>query len=480
MNFADRLFPDRPDSAAKLLITSSVVWVVIGTTMGFLMATQFMFPDITKGIPQLSFSRIRMTHVNILVLAWISQAAVGSIFYMLPRLVKTPLYSERLGNFTGWAWNIFVIFIPLTLLNGLSEGREWAELIAPMDWAFLILLGLVSVNVFGTVARRLERQLYVSTWYWMGSMLGMALIWIIGNRTFIHLDGLNDAITNWFFAHDVLGLWITTTGVGIIYYLLPKLTVGRNGERGNAIYSHRLSLFGFWGLFAFYTGIGAHHIIQAPVPEWLKAFAIGSSVLMSIPVYAATANFFLSMSGRWENIAWNMPLRFITWGWINYALVSFQGSFQAIRSVNWYIHFSGWVSAHAHLALLGSFTAILWGSIYYLVPRLYQVEWYSKRLVIMHWWFYTLGFVLFFLSWTTAGLVQAAAWSFGMNVQQVVPWLRVFWGAREVGAAFMITGIYFFAYNTLQTVRAANRLSIVTPMLVPIAAPSAAPSAADD
>ncbi|HWG85532.1 MAG TPA: cbb3-type cytochrome c oxidase subunit I [Deinococcales bacterium] len=476
MSLVDRFFPDRPDASAKLLLTSAIVWVVIGTSLGMLMATQFVFPDITKGIPQLSFSRIRPTHVNILATVWISQAAVGSIFYMLPRLLKTPLFSERLGTVTGWLWNLFALLIPITLLNGYSEGREWAELVAPMDWFFLLLLAFAAINTFGTVARRKEKQLYVSVWYFMGSMVGMAMVWIVGNRTFVRLDGLNDAIANWFYAHDVLGLWITTTGVGVVYYLLPKLTVGRNGERGNAIFSHRLSLIGFWGLFTFYTGIGTHHIIQSPVPEWLKAFSIGSSVLMSVPVYATTANFFLSTQGRWDNMAWNMPLRFITWGWICYALVSFQGSFQAIRAINWYVHFTGWVSAHAHLALLGSFTAIFWGSIYFILPRLYAIDWYSKKLVVVHWWTFTIGFALFFISWTTAGLVQSSAWTFGLNVQQVVPWLRVFWGAREVGAGVMILGVYFFAYNALQTVRAAKRQ--MRPAVMPTLAP--APAAADD
>lgn len=478
MSALDRFFPDRPDAAARLFLTSAIVWLVFGTTLGFLMSTQFMFPDLTKGVPQLSFSRIRPTHVNLLVTAWISMAAVGSMFYMLPRLLKTPLFSERLGTLNGWLWNIFAVLVPLTLLNGLTEGREWAELIAPLDWFFLVLLLLAAVNVFGTVASRKEKQLYVSTWYWMGSMVGMALVWIVGNRTFVALDGLNDAITNWFYAHDVLGLWITTTGVGIVYFLLPKLTVGRNGERGNPVYSHRLSLIGFWGLFAFYTGIGAHHIIQAPVPEWLKAFAIGSSVLMSIPVYASITNFYLTTQGRWDNLAWNMPLRFITFGWIAYALVSFQGSFQAIRSVNWYVHFTGWVSAHAHLALLGAFTTILWGSIYYVLPRLYQVDWYSKKLVVVHFWTFAIGFALFFTSWTTAGLVQSAAWTFGLNVQQVVPWLKIFWGGRELGAAIMILGIYLFAYNALQTVRSAKRATAPRPAGAPAVVP--APAAADD
>lgn len=477
MNVVDRLFPDRPDAASRLLLTSSIAWLVLGTSMGMLMSTQFLFPDITKGIPQLSFSRIRPSHVNILVTAWISMASVGSVFYMLPRLLKTPLYSERLGTVTGWLWNAFAVMVPVTLLNGLSEGREWAELVGFMDWWFLALLGLASVNVFGTVARRKEKQLYVSVWYWMASMAGMALVWIVGNRTFVRLDGLNDAIANWFYAHTVLGLWITTLGVGIVYYLLPKLTVGPNGERGNPVFSHRLSLIGFWGTAAFYTGIGAHHIIQAPVPEWLKAFAIGSSVLMSVPVYASVANFFLTTQGRWQNLAWSMPLRFVTWGWVAYALVSFQGSFQAIRSVNWYVHFTGWVSAHAHLALLGAFTGILWGSIYYVLPRLYRVDWYSKKLVVVHWWLYVIGFSIFFTSWTTAGLVQSAAWTFGLNVQQTVPWLRIFWGGREIGAGLMIVSIYLFAYNAVQTVRAAKRAAAPSPTgprVVP------APAAADD
>ncbi len=455
------------------MLTSAAAWVVLAVTFGLLMATQFLLPELTKGVPQLSFSRIRPTHVNLAALVWISMASIGACFYMLPRLVKAPLFSERLGTITGWLFNIFALCIPLTLLNGLSEGREWAELIAPMDWFFLIILGLVAINVFGTVARRTEKQLYVSVWYWMGSVVGIALVWIVGNRTFVALDGLNDAISNWFYAHDVLGLWITTMGVGIAYYLLPKLTAGPNGEPGNPVWSHRISLIGFWGNFAFYTGIGAHHIIQAPVPEWLKAFAIGSSVLMSIPVYAVSVNFWMTTQGRWQNLVWNLPLRFVTFGWMAYSLASFQGSLQSIRSINWYQHFTGIVSAHAHLALLGGFSMILWSAIYYTIPRLYKVEWYSKKLVVVHFWTFAVGFVFFFLSWTMLGFVQASSWNMGINVQQTVPFLAPFSLMRWLGAVSMIFGIYTFAYNTIQTIRAARAVAVR-------AQPALAPAAADD
>lgn len=472
----ERFFPDNPDASARLWITSAIAWGVVGMTFGLLMATQFVFPELTRGVPQLSFSRIRPSHVNTVVMSWVSMASIGAMFYMLPRLLKTPLWSERLGTFTGWSWNLFALFIPLTLLNGYSEGREWAELIAPMDWWMLANLLLVAVNTFATVANRKEPQLYVSVWYWMGSLVGMSMVWIVGNRTFVPLDGLNDAISNWFYAHDVLGLWITTMGIGIIYYLLPKLTVGKNGEPGNAIFSHKLSLIGFWGNFAFYTGIGAHHIIQAPVPEWLKAFAIGSSVLMSIPVYSASANFFLSTQGRWENLSWNLPLRFLTFGWVMYALASFQGSLQAVRSINWYQHFTGIVSAHAHLAMLGGFSVVLFAMIYYTLPRLYKVEWYSKQLVVVHFWTFTVGFTFFFLTWTTMGFVQAAAWNMGINVQQTVPFLQPFTWVRMMAAGVMIFGIYIFAYNALQTVRSAKRLEAAAR----VNTPSLAPAAADD
>ncbi len=472
MNFIDKFFPDRPDASAKLFLTSAVVWAATGMTLGFLMATQFMFPELTKDIPQLSFSRVRPSHVNTVALSWISMASVGACFYMLPRVLGTRLWSERLGTFTGWLWNIFAILVPITLLNGFSEGREWAELVAPMDWLMLILLALTSINVFGTVAIRKEKQLYVSAWYWMGSMVGMAMTWIVGNRTFVALDGLNDGIANWFYAHDVLGLWITTMGVGIVYYLLPKLTQGVNGEPGLPLYSHRLSLIGFWGNFAFYTGIGAHHIIQSPVPEWLKAFAIASSVLMSVPVYSASVNFWMSSQGRWENLAWNLPFRFMTFGWVMYALASFQGSLQAVRSINWYQHFTGIVSAHAHLALLGGFSVILFSAIYYVLPRVYNVEWYSRKLVVVHFWTFTIGFSFFFLTWTTMGFVQAASWNMGINVQQTVPFLTPFIVMRWMGAATMIFGIYVFCYNVLQTVRLAKRVenSQVAPAIQPAAA----------
>jgi cytochrome c oxidase cbb3-type subunit I len=208
----------------------------------------------------------------------------------------------------------------------------------------------------------------------------------------------------------------------------------------------------------------------------LKAFAIGSSVLMSIPVYSASANFFLSSQGRWENLSWNIPFRFLTFGWVMYAIASFQGSLQAVRSINWYQHFTGIVSAHAHLAMLGGFSVVLFAMIYYTLPRLYKVEWYSKKLAVVHFWTFTVGFVFFFLTWTTMGFVQAASWNMGINVQQTVPFLAPFTFVRMIAAATMITGVYIFGYNVVQTVRSAKRAEATTR----VTAPTIAPAAADD
>lgn len=445
----DRWFPSTPDSAARLWITSAVVWMIIALSVGFLMATQFMFPDLTKGVGWLTHGRIRPVHVNGAALGWLSTVMVGLIFYFAPRLLNARLWSERLGNFTGWFWNVNLAAGLFFILGGHQEGREWAELIAPFDWGVLIALSLVAVNVFLTIANRREGPLYVSIWYFAGSLIWIAIVWIIGNRTFLALDGLNDAITNWFYAHNVIGLWITTVIVGISYYLLPRLT-------GNVLYSHLLSMVGFWTIAMFYPGVGVHHILQLPVPEWLKTFAVISSVLLFIPVSAVLINFFMTMAGKWGAWSHNLPLRFLIVGNLLYLLTAMQGSFQAIRSVNWYLHFTQWVVGHAHLALFGFASFIAWAGVYYALPRLLGVEFYSKRLVNYHFWLSLIGFAIFFSSLTVAGLVQAVGWAMGATVQSIVPFLEPYMAVRWIGAAMMITAQYLFAYNVFRTIQAAR------------------------
>ncbi len=440
----EQLLSAREGSASRNFLLSALWWSLLGMGAGLFAGTEFSLPDLVRNVPQLSMPHLRMFHVNAVAIGWLSMGYVGAMFYMVPTLTKTPLWSEKLGNLTMWAWNLVMVGAFCTLLNGYTEGREYAELGAVLDALVVVALFLVAFNLFMTVANRKVKKLYVSLWYFMGALFWFPLVYIIGQRTFVMLPGLNDAIVGWFYGHNILGMWFTTVGVGMMYYLLPRLS-------GNPLYSHGLSMLGFWGIALFYAPTGTHHILQSPVPEWLKAIAVISSIFLLVPVLTVLTNFFMTMKGKWQMMVTDLPMRFTVTSCIFYLMTCLQGPFQATRWVNWYLHFGQWVVGHAHLALLGTFSFILTAAIYYGLPRLTGRQWYSTGMIRLHYWLKTLGFVLMLSSLTIAGLVQSAGWHMGIPVDQWGLFIRPYWAIRAFSGVMILLGQLIFAYNVYKT-----------------------------
>jgi cbb3-type cytochrome c oxidase subunit I len=449
-------------SAAKFFMLSSVVWLVLGMAFGLLGALEFSFPDLTKGISQLSFTHLRPAHINTVAFGWLSMANIGSALYIIPALCKTKLYSEKLANFVCYVWNLVILFGIITLLNGCTEGREYAEYREFLDVLVVVGLFLLSYNLFKTVLSRNVKKLYVSVWYIMGAFFWMPLIYIVGNRTFVAMDGLNDGILNWFYGHNILGMWFTVLGVGIAYYMLPKMS-------GKPIWSHSLSMLGFWTIAFFYAPTGTHHLLQSPVPEWLKALAVIFSAALVIPVITVLVNFYMTMKGSWWMLTTNMPVRFVMTGAFFYLITCLQGPFQATRGINWYIHFTQWVVGHAHLALLGTFSFFVIASVYYGLQRLTGRKIYSVRLVKWHYWLLLIGFLIFLISLTIAGLQQSVGWALGYPVAQWSLVLLPMWLVRSIGGILMFTSSCLFAYNIYMTLNSSsispeNELKLAVPV----------------
>lgn len=459
------ILSDKENSASKNFIISSIVWLVIGMSMGLTGAIEFVAPDMSSNIPQITFSRLRHTHINTVAFGWLSMSNIGIVLYIVPTLCRTKLFSEKLGNFVCIVWNIAILAGILCLTNGYSEGREYAELPVPIDVLVLVGLLLLSFNVYMTAVNRTVKKLYVSLWYMLGAFFWMPLVYFIGNRTFVRLEGLNDAIVNWFYGHNILGMWFTTIGVGIAYYMIPKLT-------GCPLWSHSLSMLGFWTIAFFYAPTGTHHILQSPVPEWLKALAVVFSVALVIPVITVLTNFFMTMKGNWWQLANNLPLRFVLTGAFFYLVTCLQGPFQATRGINWYLHFTQWVPGHAHAALLGAFTFFNFGAVYYILPRVLNKQVFSIGLARGHYWFTLIGFSVFYFAFTVAGLVQSAGWHAGVPVSTWSVELEPWWVVRAIGGSMMWFGNVLFLVNLIQTLRGVKPLNPPDeePAMVPVKA----------
>jgi cbb3-type cytochrome c oxidase subunit I len=439
----------RENSASVNFMLTAGVWLVVGTLMGLVLALEFVFPDLFHGIPWLVFSRLRQAHTNTVMFAFLSGGMMGLWLYIVPRLTGRRLWSERLGNLTMLLWNVAVAVGVAGLLAAMSQSREYAEFIWPVDVAVMVVLALNLVNLYMTIAHRVEPKMYVSLWYISGSLIWMPLLYFIGNVMWNPptgaLTGINDTIFNWFYGHNVLGLWFTTGLLPVIYYVVPK-------ETRTPLYSHFLSLIAFWGIIFFYTGVGAHHLLWAPIPYWLKTVAVAESIGMVLPVVAFMMNIFLTMRGNWNRFVTSVPLRFVVTGWAAYILVSYQGSHEALRSINLITHFTQYVPGHAHLALLFFSASVVMGGVYHALPRILDCRLYSRTLANVQYSVYVVGFTFFFTGFMLTGLVQGTNWLHqGLPVWSVLPGLRPYMALRAAGGALLVVGFALFAVNVLAT-----------------------------
>lgn len=465
---------DAENSAARSFMLSSVVWLGVVVSVALVLALKFVWPDFLSGVSWLSFGRLRPFHVNGALFGWLSMSNIGLMLYILPKLTGVRLWSERLANLTCLLWNIVILASAVTLPLGYTQGREYAELVLPLDLGFLLCLILLIYNVFQTVAVRKEKAMYVSLWYFLGTLVWAPIIFLVGNNFMMDwtglggrgaVPGINDAMLNWWYGHNVIGMWFSTLGLGIFYYFLPVLTK-------NPLYSHRLSMIGFWTLAFFYVWNGQHHLIYGPGPDWLESVAITFSVLMVIPVFAVVYNLFKTAHGKWhlmfDNSYAAIPLRFLLFGGLAYLLTCTQGALiNAPRTTNAYFHFTYWTVGHSHLAFLATFSFISMAGIYHALPRITGVQ-MSRRLANWHFGLLATGLIVFLGVLHTAGILQGAMWAaqieeidfmtdtvkFAPAIEfvDVVRSLHPFYVAILAGALIMVAGIMTFVFNVLRTV----------------------------
>lgn len=440
----------KDNSASANFMISASVWIIFGVLMGLTLASQFVFPDLFRGVSWLVFSRLRQAHTNTVMFAFLSGSMMGAWLYVVPHLTGRKLWSERLGNATMILWNVAIVVGVVLILMAQTQSREYAELVWIIDVGVMVVLILNMINLYMTIGHRTEPNLYVSLWYLTGTLIWMPLLYFIGNVMWNpptgSLTGIDDTIFGWFYGHNVLGLWFTTGLLPLIYYIVPR-------ETNTPLYSHFLSLIAFWGIALFYTGVGAHHLLWAPIPVWLKTVAVAESIGMILPVAAFMMNILLTMRGNWNRFWTSIPLRFVITGWAAYVLVSFQGSHQALRDINLLTHFGQYVPGHAHFSLLFFAGSVVMGASFYILPRIFKVELYSRTLANVQYSLYVIGFSAFFAGFLFTGLVQGANWVHqGLPIWSVLPGLRPYMALRASGGVLLVISFMFYTYNVWATV----------------------------
>jgi cytochrome c oxidase cbb3-type subunit 1 len=427
-------------AAAFAFLTSSILWLVLGSIAGLIASQKLTSPDFLTQTAWLTFGRIRTAHLNMVIYGWASMAGLGIALWMLPRLLKTNLVGERFAVAGAGLWNAGVAAGVVAILSGWTDGLQWLEI--PWQIGILLAAGgaMCAVPLFLTLLQRKVEHLYVSVWYISAALVWFPILYVVSKIPYVHF-GVEQAIVNWWFAHNVLGLWLTPLGLGAAYYFIAKVL-------GRAIYSYNLSLVGFWALAMFYSQAGIHHLIGGPVPNWLVSVSVVQSVMMIVPVLAVAVNQHMTVAGRFATLRYSPTLRFVVLGAVLYTLVSLQGTLEALPFFNRLVHFTQYKVAHAHLGLYGFFSMIMFGSIYFVMPRVLEREWPYPKLIAWHFWLTSIGFAIYFVFLTIGGVLQGAAMldatrPFMDSVTLLTPYLL----ARTFGGVLMAAGHFLFAWH---------------------------------
>ena len=438
---AERQRIDRSSAGPALLcLTLAIAWLVWGSVAGLMSSIKLHAPDWLVEQAWLTFGRIRPAHLNIVAYGWCSFAGVGIALWMIPRLLRTPLVGARYAYGGALLWHLGVTAGVAALLVGWSDGMEWLEFPWPIDLLLFVGGGLMGVPLALTLLQRKVDHLYVSVWYLGAGLLWFPVLFFVANIPGLHV-GVQQATMNWWYGHNALGLWFTPLGLAAAYYFIPKVL-------GKPIHSYNLSLLGFWGLAFFYSQVGGHHLIGGPVPSWFVTISIVQSVMMCIPVLAVAVNQHMTVLGSFRALRHSPTLRFIVLGTMMYTLASVQGSLESLRSVNTVTHFTHYTVAHAHLGLYGFFSFVMFGAIYFVMPRVTAWEWPYPKLISLHFWLVTIGFAVYLVWLTIGGWLQGvamldAARPFMESVTLTLPYLK----ARSVGGALMTLGHLVFAFH---------------------------------
>jgi cbb3-type cytochrome c oxidase subunit I len=384
---------------------------------------------------------------------FVGTGLLGAAHYLVPALLRTPLHSERLGKLTLILWNIAIALGVVTLSMGQTQNREYAEFIWPVDIGVLVVLALVFYNLFQTLRQRKETLLYVSVWYVFGGLIFTFFTYLFGNAIWNpdtgSISGLPDAILAWFYGHNILGFFFTPLAVAAAYYIIPIACRA-------PLYSHTLSLIGFWSILLLYSHIGTHHLIQAPAPTWLKVVAITGSVGMIVPVMTVLVNLWLTMKDRLGYLYSDIGGKFVLVGTVWYLLTCLQGPLQSLPYVQRLTHFTNWVIAHAHMGVFGFSGSIAFGAMYFILPRITGKPLYSKKLAEIQYWLFLVGMIGFFTVLTTAGLIQGNGWLNGETVYRILPQIHLYMILRASLGILLIGGAVLGVYNIAMSIYASR------------------------
>lgn len=434
-------------------LLSAAFWLVFAPTIGVILSIKFNYPGFLGSASWLTWGRLRPVHVMGVIFGGFTTAIFGLTYYMVPRLCGVRMYKENWSRAIFWLWNLGLTAGLVSLALGQNLGIEAGEFPVWDDIPIEIIFILMTIQIIVTIVRRKEKKLYVTLWY-----LTAAFVWTVFNYAFGHfilpfsMPGVNNAAMHGLYIHYVVGLWITPAGLAVIYYFLPLSAQA-------PLYSHKLSLIGFWSLAFFYPFVGTHHYIYSPIPYWTQTIAIVASMMLIIPVWTVIQNFYGTFVGHWKRLQESYTAKFLIIGAFYYLIGCFQGSTEALRGVQTITHFTDFVIAHSHLTVFGTFILWVTAGMYYVIPRLCGRELYSKSLAQWHWWLTVAGFSLMASVLVMQGLMQGTMLEQGGDFVNSMVAMKPYWFTRTIAGVTMDVGAVLGMWNLLKTVVQGERIA---------------------
>lgn len=426
-------------------------WLLFGTTIGEYVGIKFVAPD-ADHVSWLSFGRLRPVHTNAVFWGWASLGMLALGNYVVPRVSNTKLANIKYSWYALWLINAAVILGTIFLMAGVNNGGgEYREYIWPVMLLFAVGIILTLVNFLQTIARRTTREIYISNWYIVASIIFAIVIVIVAYVPFWQ-NGLGETIVQGYYMHQGVGMWFMLFTLGIVYYFLPQ-------QLNKPIYSYSLGILAFWTQILFYTLIGTHHFVFSSIPWWLQTAAIVGSMGMAIPVIAGTTNFIMTFKGAWYKIKDSYTLPFFLVGIIFYFTGSMQGTAEAFRSTNLIWHFTDFTVAHSHLTMYGIICFFLWAGIYALVPRITGRE--APQITIgAHFWLALIGMLFYTIPLMYGSTLKGLLWMEGKPFIDGVVLMAPYWLWRAIGGSLMWLSHIFFAYNMYRMVKEKHVVNI--------------------
>jgi len=440
---------------------ATIIWGVVGMLVGLWVALQLVFPKELNLQPYFNFGRIRPLHTNAVIFAFVGNGIFMGVYYSLQRLLKTRMASDLLSKIHFWGWQAIIVAAAITLPLGFTTSKEYAELEWPIDIAIAVIWVVFGWNMFATILKRRERHLYVAIWFYIATFVTVAVLHIVNSfelpvsflKSYSWYAGVQDALVQWWYGHNAVAFFLTTPYLGLMYYFMPKAA-------NRPVFSYKLSIIHFWALIFIYIWAGPHHLLYTALPNWAQSLGIVFSFTLIFPSWGGMINGLLTLRGAWDRVREDVILKFMVVAVTAYGMATFEGPMLSLKTINAISHFTDWTIAHVHVGGLGWNGMLTFGILYWLIPRIFKTDLYSKKLANIHFWIATLGILFYAIPMYWAGFTQASMWKqFTPDGRLVYPqfvetvtYLKPFLATRAFGGALFVIGAVLMMYNLFKTI----------------------------